>query len=578
MSFFIQESKAGKTDITVQVSSLDENSNGDIEELSSNNDSPIEKVEKKFRFFQIDKDYKIQRHLNVRHVQLIAISGAIGTSIFVTIATGLLRAGPAGLFTATAFYTALVLMMNSAVGEMVTQYPLPSPFVSMAGRCIDEALEVSSGYNFFLMESLYIPFEATAVSAILNYWRDDFSAGIPIAAVLALYLALNIYDVALFGEAEFVLSITKLILAIGLLFFTLITMCGGNPNHDAFGFRNFGIEPFGSGYITTGSLGRFDGWLAALFQANQYVGGPEYMSSTLAEAKDVRRTSKMMFKSVIIRLCIFYVGGSLSVGILLACNDPTLIAEHGASSTDVGESPYVIAMNNLNIAVLPNIVNAVVLLSALSAGNSYVYCASRQLYALSIKGFAPSFFKLCTRQGIPIFAVLVTWSFGLLAFLSLGSGGTLGAFTYLTNICTKSQVLLYFYMIITYDAFYWACKKQGVDRTKFTYVAYFQPYSAYIVTFFLTILVGIIGYSTFIPGMWAISDFIFYYIMLFVNVGIFIFWKLFKKTKFKRPSEVDLQDGLEEVEEYEYQYHLQMEKEGKTGKPNLRQTLFQWLL
>ncbi|ODV95401.1 hypothetical protein PACTADRAFT_50127 [Pachysolen tannophilus NRRL Y-2460] len=510
-----------------------------------------ESHEKKF----LDKNFTTKRHLKSRHIQLIAIGGSIGTGLFVTIATGLIKGGAAGLLIATVFWTCVMLLLTSAVGEMVVQYPAPSPFVEMAGRCIDEAVECAAGWNFFLMEALYIPFEITAVSSIIDFWRDDYSAAIPISIIIALYTAINVFNVKYFGESEFWLSIGKLILCVGLLFFTLITMCGGNPAHDAFGFRYFKIDPFGSGYVTTGGLGKFEGWLGALFQANFFVVGPEYISMIANEAHyPVRKNLSTCFKTVIWRLCLFYIGGALSVGILIAYNNPTLVAANTAGESSAAASPYVIAMENLNIKVLPDIVNAIILLSALSAGNSYFFCSSRQLYSLSKRGFAPAFFQICTSSGVPIFCILVVIAFACLSFMELGTGGSLTALTYITSICTKSQMLNYLYMGVTYIAFYHACKAQGIDKSTYAYRSWFQPYSAYIVTFFLLVLCGVQGYTVFLPGWWSVEDFIFYYIMIFVNVAIYIFWKVIKRTPFRKSSEVDLVSGLKEIEEYEYEH------------------------
>jgi len=82
-------------------------------------------------------------------------------------------------------------------------------------------------------------------------------------------------------------------------------------------------------------------------------------------------------------------------------------------------SPYVVSMNRLGIPILPHIVNAGVLASAFSAGNSYVYCASRSLYGLALEGTGPRFLTKTTRNGVPIHAVLVTLAIALLSFLQV---------------------------------------------------------------------------------------------------------------------------------------------------------------
>ncbi|KAG7707569.1 hypothetical protein KL930_002653 [Ogataea haglerorum] len=513
-------------------------------------------------FFSATDNYLPQRKLKPRHVQLIAIGGSIGTGLFVTIGTGLVRGGPASLLIAFTFWTVIILMLTTAVGEIVCYLPTASPFIEMAGRAVDEAAEFASGWNFFLVEAFYIPFEITACNTMVHFWRSDYSPGIAFAIQIVLYIAFNIWTVRWFGESEFILSITKLILAVGLLLFTFIVMVGGNPQHDVFGFRNFNISPFAE-YVTTGSLGKFEGWLAAWAKAGFVCVGPEYLSMVAGEATNPRKTMRTAFKTVIYRLAIFYVGGSLSVGILVACNNPQLIASVTTGKTDASASPYVIAIQNLNIRILPHIINVVIILSAFSAGNSYYYCASRQLYSLAKRGFAPRFLCLCNGNGIPIFSVAITTVFALLSLLQLGKNSSV-VLNWIVNLCTGGQLINYGWMTITYIGFYRALKAQGFDRRALPYRSWFQPYSIYIVTFFVWIQIFVIGYTVFLPGWWQVSDFLFYYLMIFVNIGLFVFWKLFRRTKFIRSKDVDLVSGLEEVEAHEKA--IALEKDTQSDK------------
>lgn len=521
----------------------------------------------------------IQRKLESRHVQLIAIGGSIGTGLFVTIGTtGLVKAGPLGLLLAYTFWTFIILLLTTAIGEMVSFLPIPAPFITMAGRCVDDAFECAVGWNFFLMQALYVPFEITAVNGMVHFWRDDYSPAITLCVQIVIYAAINVFAVRLYGEAEFWLSISKLILCIGLLFFTLITMCGGNPQHDAFGFRNWHVEggPMGM-QITTGALGRFQGFLAGLISACFTVVGPEYMSMVSAEAKNPRKTMPTAFKTVLYRLALFYIGGALSVTILISYKDPKYI-ELTADSSNAASSPYVVAMQNLQIDVLPHIVNAVVLTSAFSAGNSYTYCSSRALYALAQRKFAPKIFTHCTKKGVPIYCVLVAICFSLLSLMQLSSGSA-KALNYMVSLCTGSQLLNYGFMTITYICFYRAVKVQGLDRRTFPYRSWYQPYSICFAAFFIWCMIGILGYTVFIPGHWEVDSFLFNYVMIFVSAGIYIFWKVLKRTSFVKPEEADLFTGIEEIEEHEYEYYAQLEGEDEDGKrkENKFKSMLHWI-
>lgn len=172
--------------------------------------------------------------------------------------------------------------------------------------------------------------------------------------------AINILAVGAFGEAEFWLSGGKVILIFSLFFFTFVTMVGGNPQGDAYGFRNWTNGGAFREYITTGDLGRFEGFLGALTSAVFTVVGPEYISIVAAEAMRPRIYIKAAFKMVYLRFGIFFIGGALAVGIVASSRDPILqgVVENGDGSGSAASSPYVIAMVNLGISVFPDIVNA----------------------------------------------------------------------------------------------------------------------------------------------------------------------------------------------------------------------------
>ena len=123
----------------------------------------------------------LQRRLNNRQIQMIAIGGSIGTALFVSIGTGLIAGGPASLLLAYMTYSFLLGCINNCMAEMAVYMPISASFVRFANRWVDPAFGFMAGWNFFLYEAILVPFEITALNLILTYWRDD----IPIAAVCA---------------------------------------------------------------------------------------------------------------------------------------------------------------------------------------------------------------------------------------------------------------------------------------------------------------------------------------------------------------------------------------------------------
>ncbi|KAJ9632179.1 hypothetical protein H2203_000582 [Taxawa tesnikishii (nom. ined.)] len=435
----------------------------------------------------VDNADQLQRHLGNRQIQLIAVGGSIGTALFVSIGGGLTSGGPGSLFIAYAIYCSLLATVNNSMAEMAVYMPVSGSFIRMAGKWVDESV-------------------------------------------------LNIFAVKYYGEAEFWLSTGKVLLFLIVFCFTFITMVGGNPQHDAFGFRTWNNPGAFAESITTGALGRFEGFLGALWSAAFTIVGPEYLAMAAGETERPRTYLKNAYKTIYWRFAFFFIGGALAVGIILPYNDPTLL---NAGAGTAAASPYVIAMNNMGIDVLPHIVNALLVTSIFSAGNAYVYCAMRSLYGLALEGQAPSFLKKCTKSGIPVYCFAVTMIFPFLSLLQV-SNNTAQVVTWLANLTEAAQLIDYIIMSVTYLFFYRALKAQGFDRRTLPYRGWFQPYCGWIGTVGMIVVVGCYGYTTFLPGYWDVGTFFSYYTMVFVAIVTYLGWKLLKRTKVVKPAEADL--------------------------------------
>lgn len=335
--------------------------------------------------------------------------------------------------------------------------------------------------------------------------------------------------------------------------FTFVTMVGGNPQGDAYGFRYWSNPGAFAEHIDEGNMGRFQGFLGALWAASFCIVGPEYISMVAGEAKRPRIYIKTAFKTVYWRFGIFFIVGALCVGVAIPYNDPTLVAilsgeQEGAGTG--GASPYVIAMQNMAIPVLPHITNALLVTCIFSAGNAYTYCATRTLYAMAIEGRAPKVLRKCLPNGVPIYCFVAVMLFPLLSFLSVSNNSS-KVLTWLLNLITAGGLIDFIVICITYLSFYYACKAQGFDRSTLPYYGRFQPYSAWISLTGLVMVIFAYGYSVFLPGRWKIDDFFSYYTMVGVAPVLFIFWKVVKKTKFIPAHEVDLVWDAPIIDAYE---------------------------
>jgi amino acid transporter len=291
-----------------------------------------------------------------------------------------------------------------------------------------------------------------------------------------------------------------------------------------------------------------------MWSASFIIVGPEYLAMAAAEVKRPRIYLKTAFTTVYWRFAFFFIGGALCVGIVTPYNSPTLAAILEGKAKGAGTaaaSPYVIAMSDLGIGVLPHITNALISTSIFSAGNTYTYTAIRSLYGLALEGRAPAFLKKCTKNGVPIYCFAVAMIFPLLSFLQLSSG-TSTVLTWLINLVTAGCVIDYIVMCVTFIYFYRACRAQGIDRKSLPYYGYFQPYCAYAGAAFATFVVMFYGYSSFTP--WSVSTFFSYYAMVIVAILTYGFWKIFKKTKVVGPLECDLTWKRPQIDAHEILY------------------------
>ncbi|KAL4895511.1 amino acid permease/ SLC12A domain-containing protein [Aspergillus ambiguus] len=488
----------------------------------------------------------LQRKLDNRQIQLVAVGTSIGTVLFVNIGHALEKAGPGSLLLAFIIQSTMLSTVNNCMAEMATYMPITGGFVRMAGKWVDDAFGFMAGWNFFFYQSIIVPFEITALSIVLSFWTDKIPPPAVCGVCIALYIFLNAMAVGVYGEAEFWLSMGKIILILMMFSFTFITMLGGNPQGDAYGFRYWVYPGAFAEYITAGTSGKFQGFLAALWAAALACVGPEFISMIAAEAKHPRVYLNRAFKTVYWRFCVFYVGSALACGIVVAYNDIELVASSSGQSS--AASPYIIAMGNLGIGVLPHFVNALLITSIFSSGNGCAYYATRCLYGLALEGRAPQILRKCTKNGVPIYCLAVVMAFPFLSFLQLSNDSAM-VLSWLTSLGTAAIIINYVVICTTYICFHRACMVQGVDRSKLPYTGWFQPWCAYIGLTWMTTVVLFYGYTSFEP--WNLRSFFLHYTLPILSPILYVVWKLIHKTTFVRPEDVDLNWDSLQITAYE---------------------------
>lgn len=448
--------------------------------------------------------------------------------------------------------------MMVALGEMAALYPVAGGFTHYAARFVDPALGFALGINYWYSWAITMPTEVVAAQIVISYWDTKTPAAAYITVMMVAIWGINMWGARAYGEAEFWFSSIKVVTIVGLLILSLILMCGGGPTHDAIGFRYWrNPGPFNSISIHTqtgtpsvigGNWGKFLAFWNVFVQAAFSFIGTEIIATTLGEAQNPRKTVPRAIRRVFWRLFLFYVLGIFFVSVLVPYNSDQLL---NAKSGTAGASPFVIAIENAKIKALPSIVNAVLLISAWSAGNSDVYAASRTMYALAIQGQLPKVFRKCTKRGLPIWCVVATCAFGPLAYLATGAGGAVVAFNWLYNISSITGIISWWTILLSYIRFYHGLKKQGLSRKDFPFIAPLQPWLSYYGFGFFTLILLFNGFTVFLAGNWNVSNFFAAYVTLPIFAIAYLFWKLFRRPKMVKLSEIDFMSGRRELDAME---------------------------
>ncbi|KAJ0336244.1 hypothetical protein COL922a_008206 [Colletotrichum nupharicola] len=310
-----------------------------------------------------------QRGLSPRHVQLMAIAGGIGVGLFVGVGGVLSKAGPLPLIIGYIIYgVGFIWPTTLNVAEMVAWLPIRGSIYELAARFVDPALGFAMGWTYFFAGAMLVCTEYSAVATVMGYWNVDVNPTVWIAMVLAVCYFLNMAAVKWFGESEFVMGSTKVLLLLGLMMATFITMVGGNPKHDAYGFRNWSNGNFVHAYYADGATGVFLSVCISVRYAAFTIGGPDTISLAAGEIQNPRKTIPRVSKMIINRILFFYIFGILAVGIICNSRDERLLGAIDSGDAGAAASPWVLGLLSHGISgFLPGLINFLILLSDIYA-------------------------------------------------------------------------------------------------------------------------------------------------------------------------------------------------------------------
>ncbi|ENI8613490.1 amino acid permease [Listeria monocytogenes] len=463
---------------------------------------------------------EIRRDLKTRHLSMIAIGGSIGTGLFLASGNAIHTAGPGGALVAYVAIGIMVYFLMTSLGEMATYMPVSGSFSTYASRFVDPAFGFALGWNYWFNWAITLAVDISTAAIIVQFWLPNTPAWLWSAIFLILIFGLNALSVKAYGESEYWFSIIKvatviIFLIVGVL--TIVGILGG----EVIGFSNFtaGDAPFKGGFFAI--LGTF---LIAGFSFQ----GTEMVGIAAGESATPETSVPKAIKQVFWRILLFYIFAIFIIGMIIPYTNPNLLS---AEATDVAISPFTLVFEKAGLAFAASVMNAVILTSVLSAGNSGLYASTRMLWAMARDKKAPKFLGKVNRRGIPMAALIVTTIVGAMTFITtLTENGTV-IYTWLLSASGLTGFIAWVGIAISHYRFRKAFIKQGHDLSELKYKAKFFPFGP-ILALVLCILV-IVGqdYAAFLkpeftnPAWWQKIG------ISYIGLPIFlIFWLSFKFT------------------------------------------------
>ena len=440
---------------------------------------------------------QLQRGLKNRHIQLIAMGGAIGTGLFLGSAQVIQSAGPS-IILGYAIGGLIAFLIMRQLGEMIVEEPVAGSFSHFAYQYWGKFPGFLSGWNYWVLYILVAMSELTAVAKYINYWWPHIAAWQSVLFFFVIITAINLTNVKFYGESEFWLAIIKVTAVVAMILFGLFLLFTADANSTA-SFSNLWAH---GGFFPNG----FDGLFYMLAFLMFAFGGIELIGMAAAEANDPKKTIPKAINQVVFRILIFYIG---SLTILLS-----LVPWNQLDLGGLDKSPFVMIFSQMGIGWAAHLLNFIILTAALSVYNSGMYANSRMLYGLAQQGNAPKVFAKTNKQGVPVPAVLLSalLIFGCVLLNYFVPEDALGHLMY---VVVGALVLNWAMISLTHLKFKAMTKRKGL---KTSFPALWSPLSNYLVLAFIAVVLYIMWQQGFkesvlmIP-IWIVLMFLLYKVL-----------------------------------------------------------------
>ena len=376
----------------------------------------------------------LARSLSSRHIQLLAIGGAIGTGLFMGSGKTISVAGPSVIFVYAIIGFMLFFVMR-AMGELLLSNLNYKSFSDFSADLLGPWAGFFTGWTYWFCWVVTGIADVVAIAHYVTFWWGNAPLWIPALACILVLLALNLPTVKAFGETEFWFALIKIVAILTLIVVGLVMILTGFTHGDGVTAGLGNLWEHG-GFFPTGPMGFVAGFQIAVFA---FV-GIELVGTAAAETKDPEKNLPRAVNSIPIRILLFYVG---ALAVLMA------VVPWNEFSAD--DSPFVGMFTLAGLGTAAAVVNFVVLTSAASSANSGIYSTSRMVFGLAHDGDAPRAFGRLSRRKVPQNALFFSCTFLLAGVVLLYAGESVSAaFTLVTTISALCFMFVWSVILASY--------------------------------------------------------------------------------------------------------------------------------
>lgn len=439
---------------------------------------------------------QLQRELNNRHIQLIAIGGAIGTGLFLGSGQTISLTGPSLLFTYMLIGIVLFAFMR-ALGELLLSNSKFNSFVDIANEYLGPFGGFVIGWTYWVCWIVSSMSDLTAMGQYFAYWYPQVPHWLTVLFIVLLLISFNLLGARLFGKLEFWFSIIKVVTIITMVIVGLVLIFLSFKTE--YGHASFGNLIHHGGMFPHGAAGFLMSFQIAVYS---FI-GIELIGVTAGETKNPEKTIPKAINNVPIRILLFYIGGLLVIMSVIPW-----------FKVDPDSSPFVKLFTLIGVPFAAGIVNFVVLTAAASATNSGIYSNSRILFGLAKQGLGPKVLTKTNSNGVPYLSMLVS-SITLLiaALLNFIFPDAIKLFIYVTTLSTVLFLVVWGIIIVSYIAY---VKKNPEQHQSSAFKLWGGKIIAYIVLSFFIFIFILLFFSKdtrvaiFISPLWFIFLFFYY--------------------------------------------------------------------